>query len=583
MATSEVEDEVHVKDLFSREHIALSEDEDNEYHRGEEQSGFDEIQAFVRRHVNCPRCTNYYTDPRTLPCLHSYCKKCLEELAIQQREERVAAQRMEIQQSDEEREEESDSQNEEERNLDCLSNRDAISVDSFTCPQGCEGDTGVTVDTEGVVDGLPPTNRFLSNLVDFVSLQDSIPRRQMNCFNCDEGLPAIAVCNNPDCANKPLCYKCLEHHLRSSNTKEHRIVHAENIADKKEGPSLGAPPAVNEEWKYLERRNWPCYKHPKYIVDRYCYNHQEVICRECSDIRSGHCRCPDVEAVDDCIEKEIGPMMEKLDSANGCHNYIKLALKDIETMRTALNWNREYTMNTIKEYYNRLIESLKQQRESLIEQTKTICLWKGRELDKQKDKLKRVSETFTDSSKTIRSTINAAIPVEFMFLKESFHARLEFLVEHYRDYHRLPMTVDTNIYLMLNDEFSVDNAAGSVCGSPFIESFTIRNFPPSLHVHRSYTFEVQSRDICNRKIRGRMPKLKATMKYVEDQYLSDDDDGNHTSCSIHVHPNHNSGTYTVYIHPTVTGRHVISIFYPQQTPLSRLYVKGCPFPIDVES
>ena len=28
--------------------------------------------------ATCEKCDNYYTDPRMLPCLHSFCLKCLE-------------------------------------------------------------------------------------------------------------------------------------------------------------------------------------------------------------------------------------------------------------------------------------------------------------------------------------------------------------------------------------------------------------------------------------------------------------------------------------------------------------------------
>jgi hypothetical protein len=30
--------------------------------------------------VTCPICLEHYSDPRVLPCLHTYCRHCLEDL-----------------------------------------------------------------------------------------------------------------------------------------------------------------------------------------------------------------------------------------------------------------------------------------------------------------------------------------------------------------------------------------------------------------------------------------------------------------------------------------------------------------------
>ena len=37
----------------------------------------------LKKHLECAVCLDHFQDPKVLPCLHTYCKKCLEKVQKQ--------------------------------------------------------------------------------------------------------------------------------------------------------------------------------------------------------------------------------------------------------------------------------------------------------------------------------------------------------------------------------------------------------------------------------------------------------------------------------------------------------------------
>jgi hypothetical protein len=514
---------------------------------------YDEDDDEYDRFLHCSHCHKHLSDPITLPCFHSYCKRCIEEIAVLQRQEREANQT---------------DNSSLESSLESL----CPPLDQFKCPKGCEGDTGISIDDEGAISGLPPSNNFLKNLIHTNQLKDNLIRNEIICQNCDEGSIAVAICNNHDCANKPLCADCLTAHLRTSKTKEHLIIDPHRLDSK-------------EQWKNFkfDRHGWYCDKHPEYVVNRYCYDHDEVICRDCSDIQSGHRSCPNVELVDACIANERSLMEGKLELVKGLHEELTVTLDNIETMKRSLKWNVDHVLKITENHYQRLVDELTEQYNTLVSMTNAIYKLKLAELEKHEAKLRKVSETFTLSIEFISYTLATAIPVEYMFLKVSFMERIDHLLRHYKNYHKFPTTIDNSIHLNLNESLSLRDSLGSVYSSPFIPSFTICDFPQELRAHHQYTFSVKSRDIHNSYIRGNLPELRATVINCNEQDLDEInlDPSNDQNLECYVDCNNSDWSYTVFLFPRIPGRHKIYVFCYQDPPLQPIFIRDCPLYFDI--
>ena len=542
--------------------------------------GFD-IESFTRDHLHCPSCGKYYDDPRTLPCLDSYCRECLEKKTREKMEE-VAREREREGEENQESEDSDKEYNEALRTFDLSpcpsstggstmgSQRSTINDDSdpvsrsndFHCPQGCRRYTGIKFDPQdGSISGLPPSNKSIRNMVQAV-LHEGLKAGAILCGRCDKEKPAIAVCTNLKCSNLPLCSECVGHHL---TTSEPGMPHA----------LICAREGENKDRKKQNLRNgWPCEFHPNEVVDRYCYKHQVVICRDCHLCPQRECT-PDCNNFtllsQDCMKDEMSAIAELLEKVHSLHDKIKYSIKDIDTLKKELRKNKKWAYHAIDEQYKKLVDSLRQQRKDLIDKTYHVYKRKWDNLKEHQDALKRISDTLQRSIDFIGGSVNMAIPTEFMFLKESFHERLNYLIDHYKNSHMLPSDVNQKIHLKLNNRFNIEGALGQVVGTPFIENYTLEYFPNPVRSRRAYSFKIQSRDICRTEVAGNVPMLKATICSL----------ANLEPVECFVRLNNEEGVYTVYFHPFTAGRHMISVFR-HQDPLEGILVRGCPFYIDVK-
>lgn len=131
----------------------------------------------VKEEILCALCGEIYSDPRLLPCLHSFCKRCLEHTV----------------------------------------NPRSTTLTCHLCRKE------VMLKINGIAE-FPP-NFVINNMIDMEAVRNStsIP---MLCSSCNEQLPATARC--VDCMDF-LCYACHNAHGRVRMTKDHQILTLEQL------------------------------------------------------------------------------------------------------------------------------------------------------------------------------------------------------------------------------------------------------------------------------------------------------------------------------------------------------------------
>ena len=124
--------------------------------------------------LTCSLCLELFREPKTLTCLHSFCKECLNEMTKAADHEH----------------------------------------DSLPCPL-CRDETAIP---KNGVEGLP-TNFFIKNLLEVAELKSK--NDSLLCSNCEDGLKATVRCTECD---EFFCQKCIDAHNRLRAYQNHKVV-----------------------------------------------------------------------------------------------------------------------------------------------------------------------------------------------------------------------------------------------------------------------------------------------------------------------------------------------------------------------
>ena len=177
----------------------------------------------LKKEVECPLCLETVKDPKTLPCLHSFCLRCIDKHAG------YAKRKLET-------------------TIKC-----PVCQACFQIPDG---------DTFGNL----PTSFHLNRLVDLLALTDGSEETQ-RCSSCEDNNTATCYCFV--CQNF-LCKDCFDAHQRLKATRGHRNVFIKNLQA--------------QDVEELMHRPAMCAKkyHENEPLDYYCHDCSICICHKCS-------------------------------------------------------------------------------------------------------------------------------------------------------------------------------------------------------------------------------------------------------------------------------------------------------------
>ncbi|XP_015779062.1 PREDICTED: E3 ubiquitin-protein ligase TRIM71-like isoform X1 [Acropora digitifera] len=182
----------------------------------------------IYEYVCCPVCANRFTNPKQLPCLHSFCLHCLQRIQ-------------------------------------------AISGigDTILCPE-CRGN--FTIPGNGDLNTLP-TNFHLNSLLSALPVTES-KTSGFKCGNCDKRRQESAYCFT--CCSF-WCDDCLPLHNRIRAFKEHHTLALKDFGD--------------EDLKNIFKQPIFCPKHEKKELELFCHKCKTAICNSCALIdHEGHAK-----------------------------------------------------------------------------------------------------------------------------------------------------------------------------------------------------------------------------------------------------------------------------------------------------
>ena len=182
----------------------------------------------LREEVSCSVCSNIFTDPKQLPCLHSFCLNCLKQW-----------------------------------------HRTSRGRDTIRCPN-CQA--LCTVPKTGDLKDLP-TSFFLNGLIDVLAIKEC-KSDHVRCGNCDKKSSESSYCFH--CCVF-WCEECVTGHNIMRSNKDHRVLALKDFQDKDYEDVLNRPAFCPKEG------------HKKEELKYFCEKCENAVCQTCVTVdHSGH-------------------------------------------------------------------------------------------------------------------------------------------------------------------------------------------------------------------------------------------------------------------------------------------------------
>ena len=274
-------------------------------------AAFPSLVERLKEELECSVCRNVYTDPKTLPCLHTFCCHCLNQLA-ERRENREP--------------------------IACPDCRTEINL-----PPGSNFDSF-------------PSSFYLNRLRDIVSVQHE--GHQVLCGSCDKKSTAIAFCFSCECF---ICAQCRDSHSQLKITKGHRMTAFDQIQDTDVQEILRRPQLCQEPY------------HPNEVLEYFCKSCQQCICQKCGML--GHKNHEFVhldEAADEAksrleenktnIGDRVGVCREQMNKDQQTYRKIE---EEIEATEQAIQHNTQRFIELAKRHEREMLTQLSTIREDL--------------------------------------------------------------------------------------------------------------------------------------------------------------------------------------------------------------------------
>ena len=325
----------------------------------------------IGEQLACTLCRQTFEDPRVLPCLHSFCKRCLEEVYQASRTGQLA----------------------------CPTCRQPVSLNS--------------VGVESL-----PSNIFISNILDVMVSQDDFENGELDgpprwCNSCDEGSKASSVCK---VCSEYLCDNCVKAHQRVRLTKDHFIEHfghrSYNSQNFTSVTPLGSPGMSSIPG---DRQQTPCEKHEHEILRLFCDSCVVPICRECTMTEHiGH----NFIYLQDAIDNSKAVTMKLLSDAKVGIKAIEESVQLTQGMAERVEHKSQAVATEVRSITHRYMTALEERERELLRRVERIRQVKGKALHMQVDTLKQGLSSLVRTVENVETVLNTGRDIDILKTKE---------------------------------------------------------------------------------------------------------------------------------------------------------------------
>ena len=320
--------------------------------------------------MTCEVCSEYYTDPLMLPCLHSFCKKCLIKAKGKQ----------------------------------------GSAGTSLKCPT-C--DTSVNL-PDGKIEGLTQNLWFEHKSKEASIKKKILSKEAISCDKCsvdDASDAAVVYCC--DCGQF-LCDLCKKVHKRSKTEANHKLVDLET----KESIEL---PTIKHEAIY-------CIQHSEKLT-YYCKDCDKLVCQICLNI---HHKSHNYNYYVDEGDTARKALKESVASCDGVIPPVTEAIANGEKMLEQIATRKEEVRQEIKEKFEELKAALDKRCNDLLMETEEIASAKRNSVEKQLDGFRKLVKQVSHGRDLASSVSERTDPGEVLSVKKLITNQLEECIEEYK-------------------------------------------------------------------------------------------------------------------------------------------------------
>ena len=328
----------------------------------------------IEEEITCSICGDLFTDPKTIPCLHTFCKQCIDK-SIESNKKMASA-------------------------ICCPLCRAPLPRDDLSSV---------------------PTNFTINRLVEIFGKRkeagESFALREIKCSTCEDDLPAVTWCI--ECENS-LCEQCNDAHQRMKPFKSHKTVAAKEFV---KNPKLVLSTPEKPE---------ACKSHSKQALDLYCKTCSSLICRDCT-LKDHPRETHDFDFIDDVVDEEREKIKQATVPIKQLLERFRNGIKRIEESETEIDIESEANRRKIQGMYNEVYKLLKQQQEEALEKVNTIKTSLKKTLAMQKENAKFVESQLVSCTEFSDDAISTNRRRQLLTYKNSIIDRVEDLtkqVEH---------------------------------------------------------------------------------------------------------------------------------------------------------
>jgi len=321
--------------------------------------------------ATCGICSELFTDPRILPCLHSFCKKCLQKLYDEHGVNKT---------------------------LKCPTCEECAPVPG-------EGVNGIFQDLR---------RSYEAEVAQYeAKLKSSSDQNCERCIKTDNG-PAVCFCCNCCCL---LCKTCEEDHQTWRETLNHKLV------------DVGEAASKGNVLQNIEKKPLLCAVHRRKKLRFFCVTCQKLICRDCKDLKH---KDHQYDLIEDVAEKEKKDLLALFDDTEAAKAKMENAMAQGEKTMQCVQSVKKSVDKSIKTTFKKLRDALDSREAALLAKSGEICDGKVKSLSVQHDEQKQIRDKIGYACQMIRTAAQTYSPAEVLSIKRAMKERQRDLLKQFR-------------------------------------------------------------------------------------------------------------------------------------------------------